>query len=370
MPVNGPTGPVGPPAPSTTRTDTTADPRLQQPPLINTEDTSALPGWQPNRSRAPSITDTSAPLTSDAVMQAALDRYRTRFESILHADAMSLARGQQPWREGDNLTDQQQKDLVRATTDLLKDTPVSRLSPDLQSAVETALRSRGIHRDLTTTRLGDLGDAGADLARSFAEQLREERPQVFYGVGASAAALAGYSAWSQGSDGLRRLGIKPEVKTRLFNDHVRVGAGVDFDPHFQNPRARLMGNLDFPGNAVGRPDFRLGADARLTHSGAIETLTTTASVTGQNYSAAAMATMRGDRLETVAGAFTYTPNPNFALSGGAMWNEPDRRLTLGAEAAWRLSRDVDLAASISHDSQGGQGGQGDTRAGVAARVRF
>jgi len=371
MPVNGPTGPVGPPAPGTatststsTATSTVEDPPRQQS-IINTQDTSALPAWMPNRTRGQAVVDTTAPLTSDPVMQAALDRYRTRFESILHADAMSLARGHHPWQEGQQLTDQQQKDLVRATTDLLKDTPISKLSPELQSAVESALRSRGIHRDLTTTRLGDLGDAGEDLAKSFANQLKDEKPGVFYGIGASAAALVGYAAWTQGSDGMRRLGVKPEFKTRLFDNHVRVGAGVDFDPHFQNPRARLMGELNFPGNGIsGRPDFRLGADARLTNAGKIETLTTTASVVGQNYTASAMATMRGNEVETIAGAFTYTPSSNFALSAGALYYEPDRRLTVGAEAAWRLSRDVDLAVSASHDNQG------DSRVGVGARIRF
>src|SRR5262245_39567444 len=126
MPVNGPTGgPVGPPAPTSTQSTQstqTVDTQQQTPPLINTQDVSSLPAWVPERTRGRSVVDTTAPLTSDPVMQAALDRYRGRFESILHLDAMSLARGHQPWRDGDTLTDQQQKDLVRATTDLLKDT--------------------------------------------------------------------------------------------------------------------------------------------------------------------------------------------------------------------------------------------------------
>jgi len=47
-----------------------------------------------------------------------------------------------------------------------------------------------------------------------------------------------------------------------------------------------------------------------------------------------------------------------------MWYEPERRLTVGAEAAWKLSRDVDLAVSASHDNQG------ESRIGVGARIRF
>ncbi|MBL8951281.1 MAG: hypothetical protein JNK82_10920 [Myxococcaceae bacterium] len=364
MPVNGPAGPVGPPAPLNTGSTQTVSDTAPQQALINTEDVSARPGWSPNRTRGRSIPEGTGPLTSDAIMTAALDRFRGRFESILHADAMSLARGQQPWREGDQLTQQQQRDLVRATTDLLKDTPVSRLSPDLQAAVESSLRSRGIHRDLTNTRLGDLGDAGEELARSFAEQLKDEKPGVFYGVGASAAAMVGYAAWTQGSEGMRRLGVRPEVRTRLFNDHVRVGVGADFDARFQNPRARLSGEVNLPGDGITRPDFRLGANAQLTTSGAIDTLTASASVVGTNYSASALATMRGNQVETIAGSYTYNPSSSFALSAGALWNEPDRRLLIGAEAAWRLSRDAEIAGSISHDSRG------DSRIGVGARVRW
>jgi hypothetical protein len=366
MPVNGPTGPsnAGPPRPTTT-TETEDPTQLPTTQVINTEDTSALPSWMPNRTRAPRTeVDASVPITSDTVMQAAIDRFKVRFDSILHVDAMSLARGHQPFREGDTLTDQQQKDLMRATTDLLKDTPVSKLSPDLQSAVEGALRSRGIHRDLATTRLGDLGDAGEDLAKSFAAGLKSDKPGVYYGIGASAAAVLGYAAWEGGSDAMRRLGVKPEVKTKLFNDHLRVGAGADFDPHFANPRARLLANLDFPGQGIGRPDFRLGADARLTTGGEIETLTTSASMSTEHFSATAGATLRGNQVDTIAAAFSYTPTSSFALSGGAMWYEPDRRLTVGAEAAWRLSRDVSVGVSASHDNQG------DSRVGVGARIAF
>jgi hypothetical protein len=364
--------PIGPQRPQTTTstTQTNDEPVIDTPPqqpLTNTQDESALPGWMPNRTRGRAVADPQAPLTSDAVMQAALDRYKLRFESILGQDAMSLARGRTPFGPGDTLSDVQQKDLMRATEDLLKDVPIGKLPPAFQQTIRGAMAERGIQRNLDTTRLGDLGKIGGDIAKSYVNQLKDEKPGVFYGLAGTVAVAAGYAAWEQGSDGLRRMGIKPEVKTTVIdnpNARLRVGVGVDWDPHFTNPEARLMAELNVPGAGMGRPDFRLGADARINRDGALETMTTTASLVGQNYSAAAQATMRGNRLEVLAGSMTYTPSSDFALSAGAMWYEPERRLTAGVEAAWRLSRDVDLAVSASHDSEG------DSRVGIGARIRF
>lgn len=82
----------------------------------------------------------------------------------------------------------------------------------------------------------------------------------------------------------------------------------------------MLAETNFPGQAVGRPDFRLGADARLTSSGDIETLTTSATMATQHTSASVLATTRGNH--------------------------------------------VDVGVSATHDNQG------DTRLGVGATVRF
>ncbi len=187
----------------------------------------------------------------DSATAAAFDVFNARLATILLRDAGSLAAGLRPLQSGDNLTADQQKNMQRAFGDLLQNVPIGAFSPGVQNTLESALGALGDNRDLSNTTLKQLGKLGGDAAKTLVDDFRHEHPAAFWsmaGAGAAAAVVVGYT---QGTDALQKLGIKPEIKTSLF-DGVKLKAGLEAGKHFSDPRVTvgLEGNHTFQGGTT------------------------------------------------------------------------------------------------------------------------
>ncbi|MDX2010325.1 MAG: hypothetical protein SFW67_09050 [Myxococcaceae bacterium] len=363
--VSGPTGPRPLTGTSTVSTPTPAAPTQPSTP-------SGTNGWaagtgargsvNPNvNTPAPNAADVQATLPNPVrtAVNANIDRFNSRLEQALGHDAMSIARGRTPVREGDVLTDAQQTELRNAATDFIKDMPLGALDPALAREVQSRLESRGVQvRDIASTKLGDLGDIGADIAKDLLKDLRSNSPAAFYGLAAGAAAAAGYAAWSGGSAKLQSLGIKPEIKAKFFDDQLEVKLRGDWQAHFKDFKPSASLTYTYTQDA-----WRLSANATVDSSG-LSRAGLNGSYTTDTLSANAYVNANRSGLENIGGSVVYRPNDDFRLSAGVDHNFQTNRTTANAEAAWRVRDNVDFALSASHDSRG------DSRVGVGVRISW
>lgn len=369
MPVNG----IG--SPSTRVVTSTSTQPSSQPGTVGPTPPPTNNGWAAGTNGAQRPLDLSLPkhISSDAdirasmpnparqQLEAALNSYTSKIETMLGHDAMSMARGRTPVREGDTLTAAQQTELQNASTDFLKSIPIGALSPEVASTIQSKLDAAGIKtRDIGSTRLGDLGNIGSDIAKDLVKDLKASSPTAYYSLAGGLAAAAGFAAWEGGSSKLRSLGIKPEVQTKLFDDKLQLKIGAEWDAHFKN----LKGTATLSGQ------YDLGSAGRITGSVTANSATGFDNARVQydlnrpNLNLSAYATANRDGLQDVGGSVNYRHSDNLNLSAGVNHNFQTDRTTATAEAAWKVRKDVDFALSASHDSTG------ESRIGAGVRIRF
>lgn len=292
-------------------------------------------------------------------VNANIDRLNSRIETALGHDAMSMARGRTPVREGDVLTDAQQTELRNASMDFIKDMPIGALSPEIAGAVQERLSAAGIQvRDINSTKLGDLGSIGGDIAKDLLKDLKQDSPAAYYGLAAGAAVAAGYAAYSGGSQKLQSLGIKPEIKQKFFDDKLEVKLRGDWQSHFKDFKVsgtatytQQIDNWKLSGSISADSTGLTGAGLRAQYD-------------SSTLSANAYVNANRNGLENIGGSVVYRPNDNFRLSAGVDHNFQTNRTTANAEAAWKVRDNVDFALSASHDSQG------DSRIGAGLRISW
>ena len=303
----------------------------------------------------------TAPNPVRTALEGALKTYTSRVETTLNHDAMSMARGKIPVREGDTLTPAQQTELQNASTDLLKSIPIGALSPELAAGIQQKLKDAGIDtRDVASTKLGDLGNIGGDIAKDLIKDLKQSSPTAYYSLAGGLAAAAGVVAWTGGSAKLGSLGIKPELKQKFFDDKLEVKLRGDWDAHFKNFKATttVTGKIDM-GDAG-----RLSASVSANTATGFDNARVQYDLNRPNLNLSAYATANRQGMQDLGGNVTYRPNDNLTLSGGINHNFQTDRTTATAEAAWKVNKDVDFALSASHDSAG------DSRIGAGVRIRF
>jgi hypothetical protein len=365
-------GPTGPRPLTGTGSVSSTTPTAPTAPTTPAESTQAT-GWaagtgsrgsvNPNQSPPPPSSadlQATAPNPVRQAVNANIDRLNSRIEVALGHDAMSMARGRTPVREGDPLTDAQQTELRNAATDFMKDMPIGALSPEIAATVQDRLKASGIEvRDIASTKLGDLGNIGGDIAKDLIKDLKADSPAAYYGLAAGAAVAAGHAAWTGGSEKLQRLGIKPEIKQKFFDDKLEVKLRGDWQAHFK----------DFKPSASATYTQQLGDNWRLSGTVSADTTGITGagirgSYTSDTLSANAYLNANRNGLENVGGSVVYRPNDNFRLSAGVDHNFQTNRTTANAEAAWKVRDNVDFALSASHDSSG------DSRIGAGLRISW
>lgn len=369
MPVNGIGSPSAPKVSGPSNTQQASD-------VIGPTPQLAIPnaGWAAgNNNQRPLDLSLPRPVVSEAdiraslpnpvraQLEAALNAYTSRIETTLAHDPMSMARGRAPVREGDTLTDAQQTELQNASTDFVKSIPLGALSPEVAAGIQSRLKDAGLDtRDIGGTRLGELGQIGGDIARDLVKDLKQASPTAYYSLAGGLAAAAGVVAWQGGSSKLASLGIRPEVKTKFFDDQLEVKLRGDWDAHFTNFKAT--------GTATGGRDLgdagRLSASVSANSATGFDNARVQYDFNRPNLNLSAYATANGHGMESVGGSMGYRPNDNLTLSAGLNHDFQTDRTTASAEAAWKVNEDVDFALSASHDSQG------DSRIGTGVRIRF
>jgi hypothetical protein len=367
--VNGPRGQrVTTPTPSTTNAAPTPQPSAAPTSPAQPQ------GWVAGTAGRPAVSASAAPPAPSAAdllatrpnpvrasLQSSVEQFTARIETTLNHDAMSLARGGRPVREGDPLTQGQQDALRDAAQDFVKDLPIGALSPELAQVVQQRLRDAGIEtRDISSTRLRHLGRIGQDIAKDLLKDLKGDSPAAYYGLAGAAAAAIGAIGYAEGSAKLERLGIRPEVRTKFFDDKLVVKLGGEWEAHFKDFAATVTVGTNLSLGDAGRLTASASANSRTGFDNA--RLAYTYDRPNLNLSAAATFDQQG--LRDVSGSVNYRPTENLRLSAAVSHDFRTDRTTAGAEAAWRLSNNADLAFSASHDSSG------ESRAGIGVRIRF
>lgn len=296
-----------------------------------------------------------------AGIQDALDHYTSNLEEALNYDAMSLARGERPVRDGEVLSGPQLDEVKDATRDFLLELPLGAYAPALGGELAGALRARG-HTvgDLSATRLKDFDDVGRDLAKQLVGRLRPENPAALYALATGLAAAAGVAAWTGGSDRLKQLGIRPQASVGFFDDRLKVRVGAEFDAHFRN----LRGTATVSGNLPLGDGGRLTGSATFDSRNGFDSARVGYDLNRPNLDLSAGARFDRAGLATADASVTYRPNPDLRLSGTVSHDFRTDVTTATGEAAWRVNRNTDFALSGSHDSSG------DSRVGVGVRIHF
>jgi hypothetical protein len=194
---------------------------------------------------------------------ASIDRYTAQVQAVLHHDAKSLAAGQAPVLAGEPVSADQLAQLQSASLDFLQGLPVGALAPEAVARLTDQLAAKGVDTTgLAARPLGSLGDTGHAFAKELLAQLRSgDAPTQAYALAGTLAAVAGYSAWTQGSQGLSALGFRPEFQRSLFDDRLQVKAGADWQAEFKD--------FSLTASATGKKE--LGKAGTLTASGAVST---------------------------------------------------------------------------------------------------
>jgi hypothetical protein len=342
--------------------------------------------------------DTVTYRTADARTKAAFDAFDVRLTQILQRDAGSLAQGLAPIDNGASLNAVKMKELEHALGDLVKELPVSVLSSDARSAVE-----RIVGRSIEGKRLGELGDVGSDAARDLVKRLRSESPKTFWSLAGTAAAAAVAVGYTQGTDGLEKLGIKPELSTKVF-DGVKLKLGLEAQAKLKDPRVSLgvEGSHTFDGGTV----LKGGISAQV-HAKSVVSAELNGNIVSGGFVVDGAVRLDGngkpfDARLSVAQSFGHTISGggNAILFGGGQWSNGTNGtveqgiVTLGAGAThgrWTTSvtgtwdlhndrfsstlatgrtydvntkNDLDVQVRATHDSQGA------TRVGVGVTLRF
>lgn len=204
------------------------------------------------RQSLPELGETQS-VEAGKISQAALDRFNDAMERALRLDArgivLDMHEGRDPYFMGSGtrtLNGEQQKELRRAAKDLIMEIPLSALSPDLIGVARDALTARGLSTaGIENRKLGDLGDIGRDLASDIVKDLRGAHPAVFNTLGAVAAVAIGTVASLDGTDALRSIGLRPDLRLRFLDGALQTRVRAEWDARFTNPKlsAGLYGNI-------------------------------------------------------------------------------------------------------------------------------
>lgn len=170
----------------------------------------------------------------DPMVDKAVKRFAERAERIMGRDAMGMARRSAGLDSGSTeLTDAQIAKLKDATIDMMKGMPVRALAPEVADKVEARLRESGYDvSGLKDKTLGELGDAGSDVAKQMVENFKADHPKSFYTLAGGLAVAGAAYAYKNGSEALTKLGVDPKVSKELGDNtklDLRAKWGAEFN---------------------------------------------------------------------------------------------------------------------------------------------
>lgn len=332
------------------------------------------------RQTLPDLGDTVA-TQPGKLSPAAVERFYEQLERALRLDArgivLDMHEGRDPFFNASGtrtLSSDQQKELVRAARDLLMELPLSALSPDLVGVARDALTARGMSvAGLENKKLGELGDIGKDLIADIVKDLRNAHPVAFHSLGAAGAVALGAVAGFQGTDALRSLGVRPEVRLRFLDGALQTRVRAEWEQRFTNPKlsAGVYGNFPL-GNFQGQAGIALDATGPNFGHLAITGVTLSGSAAGvlENgglLGISGQTQVNGSGHVTSATVGTSYSREPWTVGAGVTWvdgNATGSRFQGSLSVGYRPSRNVDVFLLGTVDNQG------QRFVGVGARLGF
>lgn len=244
---------------------------------ISTQNTRIAAANQPNLTQvadsfsAKSDVPPSVPNPFQQAQTAAIEKFQNRVVDILGAgpgpalNAAQMAMRQTPPANGavsGEITPEQQKQLASAGKDLLMEMPIAALSPNATAYAKAYAETRGVDTtNFESKTIKDLKPIAGDLAEKLIGDMKDNSPSAYYGLAAAGAVAVGAYGYSQGSDALKKLGIKPKVDTKLFNDQVTARAEASWGKKLKDPNLTLGADGTFKVSPTA--NLRVGASATL-----------------------------------------------------------------------------------------------------------
>ncbi len=140
-------------------------------------------------------------------------------------------------------------EMKRMVTDVAKNMPLCDLpgGEQIASAVSQLPGANGIEGDISQMSYKELSKALPDAARDQLEEkfkplvkdFRKNHSAAFYSLVALGAVGIGALGYTQGSDALKKLGIKPKLRKKFFSDHLRATVEAEWGKKFSDPSGRV-----------------------------------------------------------------------------------------------------------------------------------
>jgi hypothetical protein len=86
--------------------------------------------------------------------------------------------------------------------------------------------------------VGQVGDQAQEWLKDKLERTREDHPALFWGMAAGALVAAGALTYSQGTDLLGKVGVKPEIKHSFFDGALTTKGSLTFGPELSDPELK------------------------------------------------------------------------------------------------------------------------------------
>ena len=265
------------------------------------------------------------PADAQAKLDAAFAAFQARVDAAVAPSPSAVAAGGRPVFLTDTIDAARLQELHAALASFVRSVPIGALSPGVARTVEAGLREAGVDPQAARTRSFDeLGAFGRALADDVVARLRAKHPAAFVGAVAAGGAGAAKVAHDQGSAGLAKWGLAPQLARALLKDHLALRVRADFAPGFDDVRVAggaaattKRGPLDARVAVDVDGDGRIGGDARVGwERGDVAASTTVAQDAAGARTASAQATSRKGPVDATATA-AIDAQGNTAWSIGA-----------------------------------------------------
>jgi len=127
------------------------------------------------------------------------------------------------------------KDMQSWLTGLMMDMPVG--DTPLGQALASSLGLSGDDLNLSPKELlSRRGKEFGERTKEWVEEFKGDHPGLFWSAAVLAALGASALTYSQGTDVLKKVGVKPKYKQAFFDKALEVDAALEFGEEFSDPR--------------------------------------------------------------------------------------------------------------------------------------
>ncbi|MBW2524306.1 MAG: hypothetical protein JRI23_09035 [Deltaproteobacteria bacterium] len=189
--------------------------------------------------------------------QKVLDRFQQQMQKEMQMTARDLVNPNVETIEGQPyLKKIPPERVLDALQDMFMDLPLGDSSIGRELIDVLGATSVGRGRDLANLSprelAGQVGDQAKDWIKDKIERTREDHPALFWGMASAALVAAGALTYSEGTDLLGKVGVKPEIKHSFFDGALTTGGSLTFGPELSDPelKADVRGKTKLAGGTL------------------------------------------------------------------------------------------------------------------------